>query len=190
VSKVFQKLTTAQPLQKFPVFHGPQVPRSQQPTTGCCPEPAESSEYADIQYIYGFYGGNSNTAVEYRERFPNRQIPYRQVFGDRYQRLLAPPAVVEERILDLVQHSQMICDRRMSNRPSEHTSRARWLSSATCAGSSTGRLISSCSIYQGTLHATLFRYDELLNFRVNNTRHSHLLSADNPHDTVKSTFQH
>jgi hypothetical protein len=66
-------------------------------------------------------------------------------------------------------------------------SHTQWLSSVTCAGSSTGRLRSSCSISQGTLHVILFRYDELLHFRVNNTRYYHSLSADNLHDSV-STF--
>jgi hypothetical protein len=53
----------------------PEVPCSQEPTTGRCPEPAESSEYADSQYIHGFCDGNSKVAVdECRGRFPSRLV--------------------------------------------------------------------------------------------------------------------
>jgi hypothetical protein len=85
-------------------------------------------EYADIQYISGFWDGNSRaSADEYRGRFPNRQIPKRQVFSDRHQRLRETGALLHvtknmqhggpllcKSILDLVQRIPTISVRRMS----------------------------------------------------------------------------
>jgi hypothetical protein len=79
----------------------PEVPCSQEPTTGRCPKPAETSEYADIQYIYVFWMA---TADRCRGRFRTGK---RLDYGSRRYLL--------QRILDLVQRSQKRNVRRKSN---------------------------------------------------------------------------
>ena len=45
-------------------------------------------EIADIIFCYGFCNGNSARArEEYGRRFPNRRLPYREVFFNSFQRL-------------------------------------------------------------------------------------------------------
>jgi hypothetical protein len=45
-------------------------------------------EYADMLYVYGFYGGNATTAVvEYRRLFSMRRIPARRVSSEVFNTL-------------------------------------------------------------------------------------------------------
>lgn len=74
------------------------------------------AEYNDINFIYGFYNGNSKAAVEECQRhFPHHWIPNRQLFSDTHQRLREMetnvphnkdvawwPIAVEKHVLDLV----------------------------------------------------------------------------------------
>lgn len=47
-----------------------------------------TQEYTDIICVYGFYNGNGRAAVlEYRNRFPNRRVPYHRTFQTSYRRL-------------------------------------------------------------------------------------------------------
>lgn len=45
------------------------------------------SEYANVVYVYGFYGNANAARREYTARFPNKKLPNKFVFSSTFRRL-------------------------------------------------------------------------------------------------------
>lgn len=179
-----------------------------------------NSEYADMHFVYGFCNGNSRAAVEeYRRRFPNRQIPNRQVFTDLHNRLretgsvvkvkpdgvMKTPVQVEEAVIQSVLRSPGTSVRRVSRQQIVSTSQTwRILSNeglypyhlqkvqALHPGDNVARTQFCRWVAANRRLVKLILFTDEAQFTrngINNTKNTHIWAEDNPNATVQTNFQ-